>query len=81
MFIPGVTDYIHQGSLPLSWEYYFSGYGPYGPNYVDRNIASGYVTSAVPEPSPYVMLLAGLGLLGFIAYRRKINSSDIPTAV
>ena len=27
--------------------------------------------SAVPEPSTYAMLLAGLGLLGFAAYRRK----------
>ncbi|SNX60221.1 PEP-CTERM protein-sorting domain-containing protein [Nitrosomonas ureae] len=25
----------------------------------------------VPEPSTYVMLLAGLGLLGFVVHRRK----------
>lgn len=29
------------------------------------------VTSAVPEPETYAMLLAGLGLLGFAARRRK----------
>jgi hypothetical protein len=31
----------------------------------------GDVISAVPEPEPYLMLLAGSGLLGFIARRRK----------
>jgi hypothetical protein len=36
---------------------------------------------AVPEPSTYAMLLAGLGLIGFITYRRKNDSSDMPMAV
>jgi PEP-CTERM motif len=31
--------------------------------------------SGVPEPSTYAMLLAGLGLIGFIGYRRKSNCS------
>ncbi|WP_295990568.1 FxDxF family PEP-CTERM protein [Rugamonas sp.] len=29
------------------------------------------LTAAVPEPETYGMLLAGLGLMGFIARRRK----------
>ena len=39
-----------------------------------RDIASGsvIVAAAIPEPETYGMLLAGLGLLGFIA-RRRIN--------
>jgi type VI secretion system secreted protein Hcp len=38
------------------------------------------VTNPVPEPSTYAMMLAGLGLIGFIAYRRKNDSSDMPMA-
>jgi hypothetical protein len=35
------------------------------------------VSAPVPEPSTYAMMLAGLGLIGFIAYRRKSNSSNM----
>lgn len=31
------------------------------------------ITAAVPEPETYAMLMAGLGLVGFIARRRKTN--------
>jgi hypothetical protein len=34
----------------------------------------GGVIAAVPEPETYAMLLAGLGLIGFIASRRKSDS-------
>ena len=33
------------------------------------------VANPVPEPETYAMLLAGLGLMGFIAQRRKQNAS------
>lgn len=32
------------------------------------------IVSAVPEPETYAMLLAGLGLIGFSARRRKLNN-------
>lgn len=34
------------------------------------NWATGFTVTAVPEPSTYAMLLAGLGMLGFVARRR-----------
>ena len=33
------------------------------------------VTSAVPEPESYVMLLAGMGLIGAVARRRQGKAS------
>jgi hypothetical protein len=35
------------------------------------NTTSVYSLAPVPEPETYAMLLAGLGLLGFTARRRK----------
>jgi hypothetical protein len=36
-----------------------------------------WTISSVPEPETYAMLLAGLGLIGFITYRRKSDSSSM----
>ena len=44
------------------------------------SFAPGQNIAPVPEPSTYAMLLAGLGLIGFILYRRKDDSSDMPMA-
>lgn len=35
------------------------------------NISYGFSVSAVPEPETYAMMIAGLGLVGFAARRRK----------
>ncbi|MEG1118645.1 MAG: FxDxF family PEP-CTERM protein, partial [Janthinobacterium sp.] len=43
-------------------------------HYFNATNVSGYV-SAVPEPETYAMLLAGLGLVGFMARRRKNKSA------
>ena len=37
-------------------------------------VVTEFTVAAVPEPETYVMLLAGLGLLGFIARHRKENT-------
>ena len=42
-----------------------------GDNYSGAVLDNVSVTAAVPEPETYAMLLAGLGLLGFIARRKK----------
>lgn len=38
-------------------------------------VRPGDVTAAIPEPETYAMLLAGLGLLGFAARRRKLKEA------
>lgn len=45
--------------------------GATGGSYADERITSFSVT-AVPEPTSYAMLLAGLGLLGFMARRKRM---------
>lgn len=40
----------------------------------DLVFAEGIATSA-PEPETYAMLVAGLGLVGFIAYRKRQNNA------
>ena len=43
-------------------------------HYFNATNVSGYV-SAVPEPETYAMLLAGLGMIGFMARRRKSKTA------
>ena len=38
-------------------------------------VLSDYTLAAVPEPETYAMLLAGIGLLGFVARRRRISTN------
>ena len=50
-----------------------SGHNDYGSGGFSGGGQAGEVIAAVPEPEPYLMLLAGSGLLGFMARRRKQN--------
>ena len=46
--------------------------GWHAPDYANYQFSAEFVpTSAIPEPETYAMFLAGLGLMGFAARRRK----------
>lgn len=47
--------------------------GPLGTGGGGGLIAADYNIAAVPEPETYAMLLAGLGMMGFVARRRRNN--------
>ena len=46
-------------------------YGTSVASFLDGGIAQADVYAPVPEPETYAMLLAGLGLMGFVARRRQ----------
>ena len=46
-------------------------YGSGTARFIDGGIASAAVLTPVPEPETYAMLLAGLGLMGFMVRRRQ----------
>lgn len=57
-----------------SYKLYFGGIGPGLPEYASSlNIDNVSITAvtAVPEPESYAMLMAGLGVLGFMSRRRQ----------
>lgn len=65
-----VTGYEGNGLIQFSGTYTDLSFSI--PNYeYYYGVTVGDLTSAVPEPETYAMLLAGLGLLGFMAGRRK----------
>jgi hypothetical protein len=55
----------HPGGYLFSADILFNGF--------TGNVASGLppITRSIPEPETYAMLLAGLGLMGFVARRRQ----------
>jgi hypothetical protein len=62
---------------PASYAWYFNsfdgsqGYGYQGNEFYAWAVRPGDVAAPVPEPETYAMMLAGLGLLGFAAKRRR----------
>ena len=64
---------FHSGINTLTFDV-VNGSGPTG---LRTDFSGTTFTPAVPEPETYEMLLAGLGLVGFLAYRRKNDSSNM----
>ena len=58
-------DFASVGNESFNWRLIGSCSGP----------GCGGVVAAIPEPETYAMLLAGLGLLGFAARRRKLKEA------
>ena len=59
----------HSFTLNAGAQYHFDISGTFGPN--ARHGQYAVAISAVPEPETYAMMLAGLGLMGFVARRRR----------
>jgi hypothetical protein len=55
-----------------------AGYGVAGT--MDGYPVSQTITAAVPEPETYAMMMAGLGLIGFMNRRRKPGAAAVATA-
>lgn len=71
---PGIV-YLTGGSLNNGTDYYLEVAGTLtanpGPNNFGAYTISGRV-AAIPEPSEWALMLSGLGLMGFVARRRRI---------
>lgn len=68
------NDVTYTTALTAGGSYYFTvtgnAVGTHGGTY-----AMSMLTAAVPEPETYGMMLGGLGLIGFIASRRKAKAA------
>ena len=63
-------QFDQQTAIPLAQWTQPASHGNMGPNY-SVHLSGVTVAAPVPEPETYAMLLAGLGLMGSIARRRK----------
>ena len=67
----GGSPTVHTATLTAG-NYYYAVFGV-SPGFAAYSISSAAVAVPVPEPETYAMLLAGLGVVGFVARRRRID--------
>lgn len=64
-----VSSWVFNQAVTAGQDYFFKvtgdAVGAHGGSYIFTAVA------AIPEPGTYTMLLAGLGVVGFIAFRRR----------
>jgi len=54
-----------------SWAIHWLNNGGRNPGYSNLTLFARDITTAVPEPETYALMLAGLGMMGFMAKRRR----------
>lgn len=66
-----IDNFEIQGSS--GFDGYFGFTAATGPNYADWHKVKNFelAVTPVPEPSTYALMLGGLGMVGFMAYRRR----------
>ena len=67
----GGAPTVHSASLAAG-SYYYAVFGTTS-GFAAYSISSAAVATPVPEPETYAMLLAGLGIVGFVARRRRAD--------
>jgi hypothetical protein len=56
-----------------TWQIDWVNNGDQNPSYSNLTLFARDITDPVPEPETYALMLAGLGIMGFIAKRRRPN--------